>query len=198
MPRFQASPQIDYPPANAAVAESSISNINQTNNLRVNNLNDGGSALAQQPNELVNDSVALNQPAESNQPTPEALARMQYNLLFGNVAQQPELPCQLDGSFSNQTAENLNLDSVLDPSLWEDSPMDFTNQSQEQPNQQQQAVNQQRGVLQPVQGQSVHHEASEVDSAQRAMEDDDLFGDIDFDQQSGDSMTLLAEFNAGN
>lgn len=169
MPQFRASPQISCAPANAPVVETPVNNINQTNNLRVN-LNDGGSAPAQQPNELVNDSVALNQPVESKQPTPEALARMQYNLLFGNVAQQPNFPSQLDGSSSDQTAENLNLDSVLDPSLWEDSPMDFTNQRQ----------------------------ASEVDSAQRAMEDDDLFGDIDFDQQDADSLRQLAEFNSRN
>lgn len=150
--------------------------------MHVDNLNDGSSAPAQQPNELANDNVALNQPVESNQPTPEALAKMQYNLLFGSVVQQPEVPSQSQGSSSNQTAENLNLDSVLDSSLWEGSPMDFTNQSQELPNQQQE----------------VQHQAYEVDSAQHAMEDDDLFGDIAFDQQSADSLTPLADFNAGN
>lgn len=123
---------------------------------------------------------------------------MQYNLLFGPVAQQPELPSQSKGTSSNQTAENLNIDSVLDSSLWEGSPMELTTQFQEQPNKQQQAVNQQQEVQQSVQGQSVQHQASEVDSAQRAMEDDDLFGDIDFDQQLTDMLKPLSEFNARN
>lgn len=191
---FATGPGTSYAHASPEIAAQGPANqTEQANHSPVTNLNDDGVLPDHQPTELVNDNLAPNKAAESNKPTPDALANMQYNLLFGPVLKQPDVPSQSQGSSSSQTVEPLNLDSVVDSSLFEDSSMDFTYQSQEQPSQQQQEVQQN------VQEQ----QAPKVASAQQPMGDDDLFGDgnlenVDLERELAISLGPLMEFNARN
>lgn len=190
---FSAGPGTSYPHATAEIAAPGpVNQTEQAINLPVNNLNDDGFLPDHQPSELVNNNVAPSQPVESNKPTPDALANMQYNLLFGPVLKQPDTPSQSQGSSSSQAVEPPNLDSVLDSSLFEDSPMEITYQSQEQPLQQEE-------VQQAIQEQ----QAFEVASTQQPMGDGDLFEDgnlehVDLEQELLASLGPLMEFNAQN
>lgn len=190
---FTAGPANGHPRADAAVAsQGPVNQAGQENVIPMNNLNQGGSTQTHQPNELVNHNVAPSQPTEPNKPTPEEVSQMQYNLLFGPVLKQPEVPSQPQISSSSQAGAdgNLSREAVLDPALWGDSPMDFTYQAQGQPTQ-----------TQPVQNQS-----AEVQPAQQAVDDDDMFGDIDFEKQLelelekefAGSLEPAAEFNSRN
>lgn len=65
----------------------------QANAFSIGNLNYDGSVVTHPANEPVNHNAAANQlVGNSNKPTPEDVSKMQYNLLFGPVLDQPELP----------------------------------------------------------------------------------------------------------
>lgn len=182
---FSAGSDDSYSHANAAIpAQGPVNQTDQANSLSVSSPSNDGFTPAHQPSGLVNDNVAPNQPADSSTSTPDAVAQMQYNLLLGPVLEQPNVPTKSQASSSSQAVETPNFNSSLNSSLTEGSTMDFTYQSQEQPFQQQ---------------------AFQVEPAQPAMGDDDLFGDgdidlanIDLEQELADSLAPLAEFNTLN
>lgn len=189
---FSAGPANVQPPANAATAvQGPVNQAGQANNNPINNLNRSGSVQTPQPNEPVNQNVAPSQPNEPNKPTPDELAKMQYNLLFGPVQKKPEAPSQPKIPSSRQAGAggNPSLNPVLDTSLWGYSPMDFTPQTQ----------------AQPTQSQSVQNQSAEAESAQQAVDDDDIFGEVDFDDfekqlelELADSLKPVADFNTRN
>lgn len=184
---FTAGPANGHAHADSPIAsQAPVNQVGHANNIPINDLNHGGSFQPHQPNELVNHGVAPGQPSEPKKPTPEEVTEMQYNLFFGAILKQPDTPSQPQASSSSRAGGNPTPIPVLDTSLWGFSPMDHTDQTQGQ----------------PTQPQPVAHQSSEVESAQQAVDGDDMFGDLDFEQQLelelADSLAPVAEFNSQN
>lgn len=179
---FAAGPANGHARSDAAIAaQAPLNQVGQANNIPINDLSHGGSVQTRQPNQLVNHNAAPSQPSEPKKPTPEEVTEMQYNLFFGNVMKKPDTPSQPQASSSSRAGGNQTPIPVLDTSLWGFSPMDHTDQTLSQP---------------------VAHESVEVESAQQAADGDDMFGDLDFEQQLelelAGSLAPVADFNSRN
>ncbi|KAL2292381.1 hypothetical protein FJTKL_09359 [Diaporthe vaccinii] len=184
---YAAGPSNGHAHADAPIAsQAPVNQVGHANNIPINDLNHGGSFQAHQPNELVNHGVTPSHPSEPKKPTPEEVTEMQYNLFFGPILKQPDTPSQPQASSSSRAGGNPTPIPVLDTSLWGFSPMDHTDQTQGQ----------------PTQPQPVAHQSAEVESAQQAVDGDDMFGDLDFEKQLelelADSLAPVAEFNSQN
>lgn len=163
-----AGPSNSQPDAHVVSApQGPLNQTSQANTFHAGNLNYDGFVTTHPANEPVNQNAAANQLGNSNKPTPDDVSKMQYNLLFGPVLNQPKLPGPSQAPETSQAAGDLTLESIIDPALWEAAPMDFTYQSQAQTIQQPQAPPQQQEVQQTVQ-QHFHHQAAEVGPTQQA------------------------------
>lgn len=197
---YVAGPSNSQPHDNVSSApQGPFNQTSQANTFYAVNLVHDGFVATHPANESVNHNAAANQLGNSNKPTPDDVSKMQYNLLFGPVLNQPKLPGPSQAPGTSQAAGDLTLESMIDPALWEAAPMDFTYQSQAQTIQQPQAPPQQQEVQQTVQ-QHFHYQPAEVGPTQQAEgeDDSDLFGDIDFEQELANSLQPLVDFNARN
>lgn len=179
--------------------QGAFNQTSQANTFYAGNFNHDGFVATHPASEPVNHNAAANQLGSSNKPTPDDMSKMQYNLLFGPLLDHPKLPGPSQGPETSHAVGDLTLESMIDPALWEDAPMDFTYQSPVQTIQQPQAPPQQQEVQQTVQ-QHFHHQPAEIGPTQQAEgeDDSDLFGDIDFEQELAKSLQPLVDFNARN
>lgn len=199
---FAAGPANGHQNSDAAnAAQGPVSQTDLTLPINTLTLNDGGLDSAHHPNELDNHSVAYNQPVHSNKPTPDEVAKMQYNLFFGHLQEQPDAQNQPQDSSRSQAVGHFDFDSYIDPALSGDAPMNSTYQFQGQPIQQEEVPQitqqQQASQVQPITEQPVQHQSAEVDPAEQQADGFDLFGDQEFEQYWADLAPLM-EFNQLN